>query len=189
MKDLLRLVVVLTLICLTSGALLGWVNGLTREPILEARRAEKLHALHAVLPAYDNEPDTDAVTVQEDGQTWTFYVARLDGRFVGAAFETVSPAGYGGDITVMVGVNSAGTVQAIEILSHKETPGLGARITEPAFKALFSDRAIVGVAWAVKKDQGAIDEITAATISSRAVVEAVKHGLDVYLRNEDQVGI
>ena len=187
MKETLRLVLVLTVICVIAGVLLAWVNNLTAGPIAEAERAERVQAINKVLPAYDNTPDGNTFQVEEAGRKWTFYVARLTEQFVGAAFSSTSRKGYGGDITVMVGVNAAGKVQAIEILKQKETPGLGAKIGDKGFKALFSGRDIRGTNWAVRKDRGDIDQITAATISSRAVVEAVKTGLDVYLNNEKAI--
>ena len=87
----------------------------------------------------------------------------------------------------MVGVNAAGEIQGVEILKQLETPGLGARITEPGFRQGFAGRNIADTDWRVRKDGGDIDQITAATISSRAVVEAVKAGVEVFKRNEEQI--
>jgi electron transport complex protein RnfG len=187
MKDSLRLVLVLTVICVAAGALLAWINQVTQAPIASAAREEKVAAIKKVLPACDNSPDADSVTVKSGGRDWTFYVARQSGRYVGAAFEATTAAGYGGTIRVMVGIAADGTSQGLEVLEHKETPGLGAKITEPAFKNQFKGRDLVKTTWGVRKDQGDIDEITAATISSRAVVEAVKEGLDVYLEHKDTI--
>jgi Na+-translocating ferredoxin:NAD+ oxidoreductase subunit G len=180
MKSTLNLILVLTVICLVAGLLLGVVNVLTAEPIAAAQREEKLAAIRTVLPPFNNTPDTDTVTVEEAGRAWTFFVGRLDGVFSGAAFTATSPNGYGGPITVMVGVDAARCVNAVVVLSQKETPGLGARIADEDFRAQFAGRSIADTAWAVRQDQGDIDAVTAATISSRAVVAAVKAGLDVY---------
>jgi electron transport complex protein RnfG len=183
MKETLRLILTLTAICVLSGALLALVNGMTAEPIEQARRAEQTAALKRVLPPADNDPLRDTVTIEEAGRAWTFYVARADGAFAGAAFETVTSMGYGGNIVIIVGVTADGTVQGIQILEQKETPGLGAKITEESFLAQFAGRSATETTWAVSKDQGDIDQITAATISSRAVVAAVREGIDVYLRH------
>jgi len=187
MKESARLVFVLTLTCLVSGLLLAWVRDLTAEPIKQAERGEKMRAIRKVLPEYDNQPDTTVYATTVSGRTWTFYIARCKGRFAGAAFETVSLKGYGGDISIMVGVNTAGNVQGIEILKQKETPGLGAKINDDDFKTQFADRSISDTIWAVTRDRGSIDEITAATISSRAVLEAVKAGLDVYVKHASEM--
>jgi len=179
----LKLVIVLTLICSVAGALLAVVHDVTAAPIAAAAMNEKGDAIMQVLPPCDNNPGKDVVTVDADGETWTFYVARKDGQFVGAAFEAVSAAGYGGDIVIMVGASASGTVQAIEVLAHKETPGLGAWISGEAFRGQFAGRSIPDTNWSVAKDGGDIDQITAATISSRAVTGAVKAGLDVFTAN------
>ncbi len=184
MMESLKLVIVLTLICSVAGALLAVVHDVTAAPIEAADAKEKGDAIMQVLPECDNNPSEDVVSVNADGETWTFYVARKAGAFVGAAFETVSNQGYGGDIAIMVGVSAKGTVQAIQVLSHKETPGLGAWIEdEEKFRSKFAGRSIVDTQWAVAKDGGDIDQITAATISSRAVTQAVKAGLDVCTAN------
>ena len=184
MKETFRLVATLTVICLMAGVLLAWVDGMTCGPIERALREEKLEALRSVLPLYDNEPDKDVVVVDGD---WTFYVARKDGAFAGAAVEAGTTKGYGGSIRIMVGIGADGKVRGIEILKHKETPGLGAKIGDSAFLGQFANRDIAETTWAVKKDGGDIDQITAATISSRAVTEALKAGLEVYRSNEDQI--
>ena len=187
MKETLRLVLTLSIICLVAGALLAAVDSMTREPIAEANRDKKLAALQNVLPDYDNSPDANIVTVEHAGQTWTFQVALKDKTFVGAAVETSSPAGYGGDISLMLGINAENQTQAIAILGQKETPGLGANIESDAFKGLFAKKDLATTQWAVAKDGGEIDEITAATISSRAVTEAVKAAIDAFVANADTI--
>ena len=184
MKETFRLIATLTVICVVAGTLLAWVNGMTYDPIQRALREEKLAALRSVLPAYDNEPDQDVVTVSEE---WKFYVGRKDGAFAGAAVEASTTKGYGGTIRIMVGLGADGKLRGIEVLEHKETPGLGAKIADDSFRGQFADRDIAGTTWAVKKDGGDIDQITAATISSRAVTDAVKAGLKVYRENENAI--
>lgn len=189
MKNILRLTLTLTVICVVAGGLLASVDRLTRDPIAAALRAEKSAALATVLPECDNTPDTDTVVVSADNVDWTFYIARRAGETVGAAYVTSSSAGYGGNISLMVGLTATGTVHAIAILEQKETPGLGAKISEPDFRDQFKGRSIADTNWAVKKDQGDIDQITAATISSRAVVQAIKTGLDVYRTHEEVIRV
>lgn len=188
MKNLAKLILVLTIICVASGSLMAFVYGLTKERIRIAQEEAKNRAIKTVLPECDNNPVENAVTIEVDGQTWTFFVARKGGQFAGAAFLTSSSEGYGGTINVMVGVNVDGKVQAIEILPPvTETPGLGAKITEKKFKDVFAGKNIKETKWAVIKDKGDIDQITAATISSRAVVGAVKTGLDLYTQNMEKI--
>jgi len=180
MKEIIRLVGVLCVICAVAGALLASVHRITQAPIEAAAKAETVAAVRDVLPESDNDPVADAVAVEHHGAEWTFYVAKRNGAFNGAAFETASPEGYGGGISVMVGVRADGAVNGIAILQHHETPGLGAHIEGEPFRGQFEGRRPDATQWAVRKDGGDIDQITAATISSRAVVDAVERGLDVY---------
>ena len=186
MNENVKLIAVLVIICTIAGTLLAWAHKVTYEPIKATERRIRTEAMKEVLPPYDNDPLLEAVSVTDGGE-WKFNVARKDGQYAGAAFEASSPKGYSGDIFIMVGVNADGNVQAIKILKQKETPGLGAKVLAPAWRAQFSCKSISGTKWSVKKDQGDIDQITAATISSRAVTEAVKSGLDVYMRNRETI--
>lgn len=186
MNGMLRLILVLTLITSGAGLILSLVESVTREPIAEQRRLETLRALKAVLPPADNSPDADTVQMvtgqDKRGRdvSRTFFRGRQAGVLSGIAFKVVAPDGYSGDITVMVGVDPEGTVAGIEILSHNETPGLGDKITFPAFKGIFVGKNLENADWRVKKDGGEFDQITGATISPRAVVGAVRKGLEFF---------
>lgn len=190
MRDILRLVVVLTSICIASAIALAKIYDLTKGPIAHQKRLEVLRAIKTVLPPYDNEPDTDTVKLpmgmgkKGEEEQRIFYRGRKDARLIGIAFKVTSHEGYGGDIEVMVGIVPDGTICGIEILSYLETPGLGAKIVEPKFKDRFRERNLSNTKWAVKKDGGDIDGITGATISSRAVTKAIKEGLEFYRDHE-----
>ncbi|MCG8401928.1 MAG: RnfABCDGE type electron transport complex subunit G, partial [Firmicutes bacterium] len=95
------------------------------------------------------------------------------GEPVGIAVRTFSPDGYGGEIRLMVGFDTEGVVTGTSVLSHTETPGLGAKMTEESFQAQFRGIDPAREPLAVVKDGGTIDALTAATISSRAFVEAI----------------
>ena len=186
MNGMPRLILVLTLITAGAGLILSLVEAVTREPIAEQRRLETLRALQAVLPPADNSPDEDTVQLlmgqDKRGRDVfrTFFRGRKENELSGVAFKVVAPDGYSGNITVMVGVDSEGTVAGIEILSHMETPGLGDKIVLPAFKGIFVGKNLENADWRVKKDGGEFDQITGATISPRAVVGAVRKGLEFF---------
>lgn len=193
MNSMPRLILVLTLITAGAGLILSLVEAVTREPIAEQRRLETLRALQAVLPQANNSPDQDTVQLvtgkDKRGRDVlrTFFRGRQDGTLSGVAFKVVAPDGYSGNIEIMVGINPGGTVAGIEILSHAETPGLGDKITLPTFKANFAGKNLQNTDWRVKKDGGAFDQITGATISPRAVVGAVRKGLEFYRDHLDEV--
>jgi electron transport complex protein RnfG len=186
MRDVLRLVIVLTCICIASAVALAKIYDLTKGPIAHQKRLEVLRAIKTVLPPYDNEPDRDVVKlpmgIGKKGEEiqGVFYRGRKGDRLMGVAFRVTSLEGYGGTIEVMVGVLPDGTIHGVEVLSHLETPGLGAKIDEAKFKERFKKRSLSNTTWAVKKDAGDIDGITGATISSRAVIKALKKGLEFY---------
>ena len=193
MSSMPRLILVLTLIAAGAGVILALVEAVTREPIAEQRRLETLRALQAVLPPADNSPDQDTVQLvtgkDKRGRDVlrTFYRGRQDGALSGIAFKVVAPDGYSGNIEIMVGIDPGGTIAGIEILSHAETPGLGDKITLPPFKANFAGKNLENADWRVKKDGGEFDQITGATISPRAVVGAVRKGLEFYRDHHNEV--
>jgi electron transport complex protein RnfG len=193
LKDMARLLITLTIIAASAGFLLSLVESATREPIKEQRRLQMIKALSAVLPEFDNSPDTDTVTLQngvnKKGQPVEVicYRARKDGDLVGTAFKVIAPDGYTGNIEVMIGVRPDEQVNAIEILTHAETPGLGDKITFSSFKDLFKNKGLDNADWRVKKDGGEFDQFSGATISPRAVVGAVKKGLQFFRSNKAKI--
>ncbi len=178
MKSIAKLAVTLTVICAVAALLLSYVHKITLKPIAYQRQQEKIRALKQVLPPYDNQPTKDVLKVGKENLE--VYLAKKGGKVVAVAFRMVSHKGYGGDIEILMGVGIDGKITGVEILSMMETPGLGARIVEPAFKKQFVGKTLKNVKWAVKKDGGDIDQITGATISPRAVTEAVHRGLELF---------
>ena len=99
----------------------------------------------------------------------------------------IRDSGYSGNIAIMVGVDPQGEVTGMEILSHAETPGLGDKITQPWFKDMFKGKSLDNADWRVKKDGGEFDQITGATISPRAVVGAIRRGLEFFREHQDEI--
>ncbi|HUO83274.1 MAG TPA: electron transport complex subunit RsxG [Gammaproteobacteria bacterium] len=170
-----------------GAATLAITEHLTRERIAERQRAYELNSLHAVLDAgsYDNDPVTDIVHVRDKELLGTdapvaVHRARRDGRPVTAVLLPVAPNGYSGPIRFMVGIHADGTLSGVRVLAHRETPGLGDAIeTEKSdWIGQFAGRSLgEREAWLVKRDGGPIDQLSGATITSRAVAEAVRNAL------------
>jgi len=178
-RDVLRMVLVLGVVCVAAALGLARVYDLTKGPIAEAKRQEVLRAIRAVLPLFANEPDRDRV----EAAGRTYYPGRAEGRLTGVAIPVASPEGYGGNIEALVGVNPDGVVTGVAILAHAETPGLGAKFTNPSWLAQFTGKHLAGTRWAVKKDGGDFDQITGATITPRALVAAIQQGLRGFERD------
>jgi electron transport complex protein RnfG len=175
------------LISAAACMLLAFTNGVPPAPVSGTAADSLVEALAAVLPEFDNDPRAATNTFSEDGVRWTFFVARKEGRFAGAAFVATSPHGYEGAIRVLVGVRADRTIKDIRVLSQQETPGVGSKVTEAPFRSQFAGRSIAGTPWKLRMDGGDIDAVTGATISSRAVTEAVGAGIVVYRRHAEEI--
>jgi len=191
MRDILEMIIVLSTICVMAAISLAKVYDLTKEPIASQRRLARLQMINGVLAPHDNEPDQSAVQIPldtNDGKNRSVLVYRgfQNGKLTGVAFE-MTALGYGGQIGVMIGLDPDGTIRGIEITSMNETPGLGAKITEPQFKEQFQGRSLVNARFKVKKDGGDFDQIAGATISPRAVVQAVREGLELYRKHKEAI--
>ena len=189
-----NMVLALGCICLVCSALLGLVNNMTAEPIAAANLAKTSSAIAAVVPAFDNVPGDDIQTVVSDGREYKVYVAKSDGKVVGYAIE-VLPTGFGGTIEMLVGFDaSTGHIYNTSVISHSETPGLGAHIAdsgEDSFRSQFAGMNPATTTMTVSKDGGDIDAITASTITSRAYTSGVATACKVYkaLRGEDDADV
>jgi electron transport complex protein RnfG len=193
MVDLRRLIIVLTLVAAGAGLILALVESATRAPIAEQRRQQVIRALKAVLPPADNDPDADTVQLvigrdrKGRDQVGTFYRGRQGGELTGVAFQMTAPDGYSGDIDIMIGIDPQGMVTGVAIVRHAETPGLGDKITRPAFTGMFVGKGLDNADWRVRKDGGEFDQLTGATISPRAVVGAIRRGLELYRQHRDVI--
>ena len=180
MKEIFKLCYVLTIIGAVCAAAMSFVNQKTDAPIKEFRRAGKVEAAKALMPAYDNDPVKDAYVLRmTETDSTVFYRFKKDGKIVGAAFSVIAPNGYAGNIEILVAVDTAAVVRGIEIVQQQETPGLGSKIAMPFFKDQFKGKSLADPPqWAVQKDGGTFRQLTGATISSRAVTTAVASGLE-----------
>lgn len=153
-------IIFLAIIVIISVTLLVAVSSLT-SPVLETREAEEIKGiLENIFPEMSSYEIEDEI-----------YVIYQDGEKTGYGFKTAG-GGYGGNIDILVGLNNSFEIEGISILSQTETPGLGARITESSFTDQFKGLSVSDIA--LNQDGGKIDAITGATISSRAVVDAVR---------------
>ncbi len=178
---------VLTLLVITgiAGVSLGFVHSVTKEPIALAKQAKQQKAITKVVPAFDNIPGEEAINLKsKTGADIKVFPAKKAGELVGIAVETVSNKGFGGEVKIMVGFQPDGTIIDYMALEHKETPGLGTKM-DVWFKTDKKNQSIIGKHpeknnLTVSKDGGEVDAITAATISSRAFLDALHIAWDTY---------
>jgi electron transport complex protein RnfG len=176
-SNLTNMVLVLGLTCLFCSGVLGGAYVLTKEPIDKAAAEKTNKAIAQVLPHF-----TDVKYNEADH----YYTATDGDNLVGYAIESTT-VGFGGPLSLIVGVTPDGVVYNTSVLSHSETPGLGAKCnTDVKFMDQWKgfDPSIKKLS--VKKDGGDVDAITASTITSRAYTLAVENALKVFasLNNE-----
>ncbi len=172
----------LTGFSVVAGAILGWVNEVTAEPIAQANAKTLSDAIAVVVPGFDNNPAEAPETIDVDGVSYKIYKATKGGEFIGAAVESVS-MGFGGELKVLVGFDVEGNIIDYSLLSHAETPGLGSKAADWFKKGAKGD--ITGknpgeAPLVVSKDGGQIDAITASTITTRAFLAAVNSAYGAY---------
>lgn len=171
-KFVLRLVLPLFLIVVVVAAALGGINAITEDRIAAAQKQKVQQAIGQVLPDSAQLQEL-SFSVEEHPLVKTVYASAA-----GYAVE-VEPAGFGGNISMMVGVDAEGKVLGISIISHTETAGLGAVAAASTTKGQSFRDSFVGLCYpvSVSKDGGEVDTITGATITSRAVAEGVNAAL------------
>lgn len=186
-SSFLNLLLTLTIVTLVAGLSLGYVYQWTKEPIAQAQMAKQLKAIESVVQGYDNNPVLEKYkVVTPDGKdSLEFFPAKKDGKLIGMAIKTKSSKGYSGDIWIMVGFTMTGEIQNIFVIEHKETPGLGSKMTTPSFVNQFLGKNPAQMKLKVKKDGGDVDAITGATISSRAYSKAIQLAFDTFKLSSD----
>lgn len=167
MNQYARMIIVLVIISMASGAVLALSYEATNPKIQEQARQKLEQSVLVVIPGA-----TLMEEVQKDDMT--FYIGLDDeGNKKGIAFNATG-SGFDGPIEIMVGYDpKEGTLLGIEILSMSETPGLGAKIQEEAFKGQFKGKSVEDE-FIAKQD---VEAISGATISSTAVADAIKTSL------------
>ena len=175
----------LTCFCLIAGTALAVANKLTEDKIAAAKAAALQEAIKKVAPEFDNDPSAEQYrAATADGDSLTIYPAKKGGKLVGAAVETNTKKGFGGEIRIMVGFDADQKIVNSSVLEHNETPGLGSKMEEwfrtDKGKQSVLGRDMKGGALKVSKDGGEVDAITAATISSRAFLDAINRAYAAY---------
>lgn len=189
-SSFINMVGVLFAVTLISSVAVGYVNSLTSGPIATAKLAKQTEAIKNVIPGeFNNDPSADKWTIETaDGGLLEFYPAKMDGTLVGTAIKTYTNSGFGGQIWLMVGFNPDGSVANYSVLEHKETPGLGSKMDlwfTKGHKGDITGKNPGNSGLKVSKDGGDVEAITAATISSRAFLDAINRASAALQNNSD----
>lgn len=198
-KQMSKSALMLSLFVLIGISILLLAKLATDEPIKQAEREKVLEAINEVLPPekYDNNLLKDTINVHDHihlgtDHPVTIYRARKNGKPAALVLTTVAPDGYSGNIYIMIAVYPDGRISGVRVLSHKETPGLGDKIDIRKFNWILSFNGMSlrednTPIWRVKKDGGQFDQFTGATITPRAVVNAVRRTLEYINEQGDKL--
>ncbi|TNH04610.1 electron transport complex subunit RsxG [Testudinibacter sp. TR-2022] len=183
LKTTFRSAVILAFVALLCTALSIGVFLLTRDRIQNAALNQQRQLLSQVIPAdYFDNALIDACVVPDQKHypfLKTIYIARKQGEISAYAIKAITNQGYSGRIEILLGIRPDGKVLGVRVLNHKETPGLGDKIEAEKSDWIYRfDQQLFSLEnqqqWAVKKDGGKFDQFAGATITPRAVVNAVK---------------
>ncbi len=194
--NITRLGISLGIISAIAAAALSAVYLVTIEPIKKVAIDKTNSAFAQVMPGFDNNPSEEFIAIKSaDGRDVKFYIIKQKNKLIGFAGEGTSPKGFNGNVTAIVGILPHGEIKKVVITQHKETAGLGTVITDRKRQKTIFDvvnnkvyeglppnqyldqftgmSAYIDENWKVKKDGGDIDAKSGATISTRAVTDAV----------------
>ena len=186
--------IVLALFALVTSLILATTNELTYERIEQSEREAAQRALLEIIPLerHDNDMLMDVQPVPE--QYWAtlglkkggnIHIARDQGQPVAAIIPAVTPDGYSGAISMIIGINFNGSIAGVRVVEHRETPGLGDKVDlkKSDWILSFNGKSLVNPqasGWKVKKEGGDYDQFTGATITPRAVINQVLKTLQYF---------
>lgn len=198
-RSVARNSIILGIFAMFTVGLIAVTQQSTADRIAEERRRAQMSALTEILAdgQHDNDMLSDTFMV-EDRKLLSLpgpseaYRGRQDGEVVAVILPVIAPDGYSGRIDLLVGIRANGELAGVRVLSHRETPGLGDKLelAKSQWILSFDGKSLSMPApenWGVRKDGGAFDQFTGATITPRAVVQAVYRALQYFEENRDSL--
>jgi electron transport complex protein RnfG len=188
MREMIKMVVVLTVLSSVSGLLLASVRNENLERIeYQELKFVRGPAIQTILEGASNDPLIDRFKLKDAETERSFFVGVFDGKPDTVAFESVGK-GYGGKIGVMVGVKITNDkIAGVSVTTHSETPGVGSRAkTDPTFVAQFKGLSLID-SFKVKGDGGKVDALSGATLTSRGISAALTQAVQIYERLKPQL--
>jgi electron transport complex protein RnfG len=189
-REIIKMILVLTVLSVISGGLLAAINNQTKDQAqLQLIKYIKGPALRKIFQNASNDPITSRFEIKEGKTSRNVFVGVIDGQPRGIAFETFGKGGYGGYVGLMVGVDvTDDKLIGVAVTSHSETPGMGARAeTDTDFTGQFQGIPIKDEPFKVRQDGGSIDALSGATLTSRAVCLATTEAAQIYQEIKPQL--
>lgn len=200
-QPVIRVGLMSAIFAIFATTLVAYIEQSTRAKITENERQALLEALNVLLPkqAYDNNLLDDTIELPPMAELGTqspttVYRARKNNKPVAVILNSIAPDGYSGSINMLMAIYTDGSLAGVRVISHKETPGLGDKIEAHRDDWILQ---FTGLSlqspdesrWKVKKDGGDFDQFTGATITARAVVNAIKRTLQFFDDNQNKLFI
>ena len=192
LKNAVAPIFALVTIAVIAAFAVGIIHQITLDPIQEAKDNQELAAIAEVVNEFDNNPfeEKQIIVTKNKKHKLIMYPARKEGVLNSVAIKSYTNTGFGGRIELMAGFNVDGSIKNFKIISAHETPGLGSKVDEPRFKKQLENFHPQKQILKVRQDGGEVDAVTAATISSRAVLRAINRAFDAFYNfnsgNEDE---
>lgn len=181
----LNMTVIMTAVAIISAAAVTYVYQLTLPAVTENLKKAEVEAISDIFgDEFDNNPiaEKTVVPMKKGIKELNIYPLRKQEMIYAIAVKSYTNKGFGGELEIMTGFYIDGTMAGYKVLNHKETPGLGSKIMENEFMSQFVGLKIEGGKLKLRKDGGQIDGITSATISSKALLDAVNNAKKAYDR-------
>lgn len=188
MREMIKMVVVLTVLSSFSGSLLAAIHHAMSERIdYQKLKFVQGPAIREILEGSSNDPLTDRFKLTDNGIERSFYVGKFDGEATAVTFETFGK-GYAGTIGVMTGINiTEDKIIGVRVTTHVETPGVGSRAkSDLSFVSQFNDQ-MLAESYKIKPEGGQVDALSGATLTSRGVSGALTDASDIYQRLKPQI--
>ena len=189
MREMIKMVIVLTILATFSGSLLAAIHSKTKDRIvIQILKFVKGPAIRKIFKEASNDPIVDRFDIKDGDETRSFFVGVFEGEPRAVAFETFGKGGYGGEVGLMVGIDvKEDKLVGVGVTTHAETPGMGAKAeTDPSFVAQFEDLSLEDP-FKVTQDDGSINALSGATLTSRAVSLAATEASDIYKQLKPQI--
>ncbi len=188
MREMINMIVVLTVLTTFSGGLLAAVRAKTQVQIEnQVLKFQKAPAIKGIFPETTNDPLAERFIIKGDNIELQVFPGKLADGSKAIAFET-SGTGFGGDVGLMVGINlDTDSIVDVRVTTHSETPGIGSRAKDNlSFVSQFSGKKL-DTNFSVKAEGGVIDAMSGATVTSKAVGLAANQAKEIYRKLKPEI--
>ncbi len=188
MREILKLVLVLSLICGVSAATLQVVR-VNLEPVIEKQNDYYVRgpALERLFDQPASNLLSNKIVFEVGEEQYPIFYTIKEGKLTGMAIEAIGKGGYGGDLSLMIGADlEKDVLLGMELIKHSETPGIGSKIEKESFREQW-EKHTVAEQIKLKDDGGKIQSISGATYSMKAVMNASQRIYDLIQANRDKI--